>query len=546
MFCALLFVLNEGKFIRYALEGYLSSPLVEKIIVVEGCVKLNKAAGSDDGLSTDNTAKVVANVSKGDKSKRIVFEQYGWAEGKSELQNRCMELAEKHAPNAKYFILAGGDEVYAAADLERLKKEIERLGNPDIPLYEFVHLWKRPDWRAKGSTWDWWMHRCYRNHGPGMRFGFHAGPPMKPDGSKLKDGVKVRGVKVFHYSAMKDKKDILDRIGFYKLRDRKGRDTWTDWSPGKPTQWTHGGGTAEPYTGPHPPVIADVVWDLVPGLPKPRVAIYLTPFAGEQEIVKPFITHLARLCYLTVFSLRDPGWKGVKFREVNDLESQVKKSDWLVTASRSVILAPVGKQNVIFAFAAPKRHLNLSGYRVVCLDEGVGSKWSGKARVVDNPAKLLLGIEEMPVVVGGGPARPISHSSPAIFSTAQVGKNGTPGKLGKSGKVGVANTRPFVVVWEFTNPLKEQMSPKLGHLGYGVKTANGRKVSGMRHVVGIPTLPPDGPFRAEITIPVSNLRPGEYIIEFDFRYKNKWGRNRGVEPLRILIHVDKYGKIWVR
>jgi len=268
--------------------------------------------------------KVVKAVIAEDKTDRIVYERVGWVENKSALQNRCIELMEQHASRVEYYILAGGDEVYDPADLERLKKEIERLHRPDIPLYEFVHLWKRPDLRAVDSMWDTWMHRCYRNHGKGMRFGHHAGPPAKPDGSQLNPGVKVRGVRVYHYSAMKDKRDIQDRIKFYQQRDGKGKDTWTDWQPGKPTQWTHGGGTAKAYDGPHPPAIAADVWGLVPDMPRPKKCkVFLSGRKADQEKAKDFIVQLSDLCPTTVVGMVNPRWPEVQFRKVRDLKKML-------------------------------------------------------------------------------------------------------------------------------------------------------------------------------------------------------------------------------
>lgn len=539
MFGVLVFALNEGKFIGYALRGYLSSPLVKKIAVTEGCVKLNAHAANAHGLSKDNTADVVRKVIAEDKTDRIVYERMGWVEGKSVLQTRCIELIED-TPGIEYCILAGADEIYDPADLERLKKEIQRLNKPDVPLYEFVHFWKRPDLRATGSMWETWMHRCYRFHGKGMRFGHHAGPPLKPDGSQLGPSVKVKGVKVYHYSAMKDSRDIKDRLKFYQQRDKRGTDTWTHWKPGQPTQWTHGGGTAEAYHGPHPPAIRDDVWALVPDMPKLKTKVFIPSRKEERERVKDFVIGLSKLCDLTAIGLTNPRWPGVQFRKVSNLKKMLDGVELLVVANRNLSLMPIAKHNVIFAcYPAPAHKPFLSGYKVVCLDEKTGKTWSGKAVQVKNPAQMLTRLGEMPVVVGDGMSYAVSQPASA------VGKPTAPGKLGAAGQVRIISTRPLVASWDFVNPLDQALEGKRSRIGYELRLASGRVVNSKRPITTTPDLTPGSGFRAEISLPI-DLPPSEYVVLFDFQVKGKWGQDMGIEPLKIMYAIDKSYRIWVR
>jgi len=263
MFGVLIFALNESKFIGYALRSYLQSPLVDIIIVVEGCVALNAHAANEYGLSKDNMADVIGAVMAEDTTGgRIVYERYGWAEGKAELRTRCIQLCEEWCPDVAYYLQTDGDEIVTPDDLKTLKKEIDKH-KPDLVLFKYWHFWRQPDLVATGSLWDAQIPRCYRNYGAGMYFTSHAGGPRRPGGFHLK-GQFHSSVRVYHYGPMKDKRDVLDKLAFYQARDGKGTDTWTGWKKGKPTHWTHGGGSAIKFTGQHPPAIAEDVWKLVP------------------------------------------------------------------------------------------------------------------------------------------------------------------------------------------------------------------------------------------------------------------------------------------
>ena len=260
MFGALIFALNEAKFIGYVLRSYLASPLVKVIVVVEGCVALNAHAANEYGLSKDGMADVIGAVMADDD--RIVYERYGWAENKAELRTRCIRLCEEWCPSVAYYLQTDGDEIITPDDLKALKAEIDKH-QPDMILFKYWHFWKRPDLVAVGSLWDAYIPRCYKNHGMGMYFTNHAGGPRRPGGFHLKSQFNS-SVRVYHYGPMKDRQDVMDKLEFYRKRDNLGLDTWTDWKPGRPTHWTHSGGGAIKFAGQHPPAIAGDVWDLVP------------------------------------------------------------------------------------------------------------------------------------------------------------------------------------------------------------------------------------------------------------------------------------------
>jgi hypothetical protein len=262
VFGVLIFALNESKFIGYALRSYLQSPLVKVVVVVEGCVVLNAQAANAYGLSRDGMADVIAAVMADDPTDRIIYERYGWAEKKAELRTRCIRLCEEWCPDVGYYLQTDGDEIITPDDLKILKAEIDRQ-KPDLVSFKYWHFWKQPDLVAVGSLWDAYIPRCYKNHGAGMYFTSHAGGPRRPGGFHLK--VKFNSsVRVYHYGPMKNGRDVMDKLEFYRKRDNKGVDTWTDWKAGKATHWTHGGGGAVKFTGQHPPVIAGDVWKLIP------------------------------------------------------------------------------------------------------------------------------------------------------------------------------------------------------------------------------------------------------------------------------------------
>lgn len=372
MFSIFTFVLNEAKFLPYAIKSWLESPLVSRVAVVEGCVRLNETADvTEAGLSTDGTGEAVRRLQREHpRGKDVSFEQIGWVADKAVLQNRGLQLLRLF--QTPWVIIAGGDELYKAEDLEVLA-EACRATKANVVTYPFYHFWRRPDVVAKGSSWDVWMHRCYRVN-PGMRFKAHNAPPTGCGGTQA----KCPGCHVYHYVGMKDKPTVDAKVAFYKKRDGhrlKVQDTWTDWRWGDKTQWTHSGGSAERFKGEHPSVIASEVWQLLPRdsdgrvMPVPRVpwdvqSLRITTDAQalQQPGLELWIGAIARIIpdvkiYAVLLDDTVAGIPVSKFDMADLFGAQV-----VVSCSPNVRMAPRAKVNVALRFPSSPSHLSERGY----------------------------------------------------------------------------------------------------------------------------------------------------------------------------------------
>jgi len=119
-------------------------------------------------------------------------------------------------------------------------------------------------------------------------------------------------------------------------------------------------------------------------------------------------------------------------------------------------------------------------------------------------------------------------------------------RTGKTGKLRVLSLRPLVVQWDFVNPLSATMIPKQDYVGYEVRFASGRVVQSRRTVTNVQgTLKPGHSVSIKISPPVQ-MPSGEYEMWFDFLHGNKWGEKLGFEPIKLLMHVDRNGRLSVR
>lgn len=275
MFAVGMSILNEEKFVSFAIRSLLACREVDVIAVVEGCVKLNAHAGNEDGLSTDNTAEVIWDtMDKYDTEGRVIFDRFGWAKDKSILQNRCIELSSGRGSD--WYLITAGDEIWDKNELRWLAGFLRRAQGIQVVCPTFYQFWHRPDCVAVGSAWSVQQHRFYKIH-KGMRFSRHNCPPVGPRGQKLAGRtLKTDRIHIWHMVAMKDEKDILDKLSLYQKRDghrlKIRPDYWTewdyeDWKRGvrRPVGWTHGGGSVNAFHGTFPDIIAgDVLWKLLP------------------------------------------------------------------------------------------------------------------------------------------------------------------------------------------------------------------------------------------------------------------------------------------
>lgn len=245
--------LNEEKFISASLSSVLKHKNIAKVAVVEGAVNLFSHAANDEGLSVDRTQDKVLQVMK-KAGNKLIYERYGWASDKSELRNRALQLLGK---NIDYVLIVDADEVYKQEDLDNLVQAMKDNPRTGVFLYSFYHFWKKSDTIAVGGQWNSQMFRCFKYEDKSLHWEHHGAPVVNGEGQfiNVTDGSKVLdSVHVYHYGAMKDEKRILEKLEYYRKRDTnlKVKNTWSEWEPGKETQWTHGDGTAEPFTGSHP------------------------------------------------------------------------------------------------------------------------------------------------------------------------------------------------------------------------------------------------------------------------------------------------------
>lgn len=145
------------------------------------------------------------------------------------------------------------------------------------------------------------------------------------------------------------------------------------------------------------------------------------------------------------------------------------------------------------------------------------------------------------------PSKTKAGRKPAHKSAPSRGKpEDVKPRTGKTGTLKVTSLRPLVVQWDFVNPLGSTMEVKHNHVGYEIRFASGRVVQRRRTVTNVQSpLKPGHGFSVKIS-PSVNLPSGEYELWFDFLHGNKWGERLGFEPIRLLMLVDRNGRVSVR
>lgn len=251
--------LNEEEFINPSLRSMLKMKNVKKIAVVEGCVSLNESQANEYGLSQDQTKNRIMNVIDSDPHGKIVYDRYGWAEDKAELRNRALDLLGK---DVDYIMVVDADEVWKEEDFDILMRYIKSKPRTSVVWYPALHFWKSFDMVAVGGQWDAPLFRFFKYADKSLRWREHHTPVVNKEGisiTALGQEAFINHVKFYHYGSIKPQSKILAKLEYYKKRDTDLNvvDTWSNWKPGDPTQWTHGGGTAIEYRGDHPEEIED-------------------------------------------------------------------------------------------------------------------------------------------------------------------------------------------------------------------------------------------------------------------------------------------------
>jgi hypothetical protein len=380
-----IFALNEEKFISYAIRSFLASNVVKCVAVIEGHVKGYPTKGvSRKGLSTDGTAKVVKSI----KDDRVVFSQAGKVDNKAVLQNLGFDILQERLGLDAICGLAGADELYKPEGLRNVKKLF--MADPALRCLgpKFNHFWWRPDLVATGGTWNVKMHRWYRLPGQRMKFTNHAAPPTGCNKPKKETGE----VEVFHYVGMADAPRIAAKLDFYRKRDGHRLnvvDTWSKWKYGTATQWTHGGGGAERFTGEHPEVIADKVWELMPkdangkklSLPSVpwdekapekrdlKIGVFLEDDrVPNHHAIHALMKELAKEHTVIIYPLGDTFPEAAEFGLENNVRGFSAKglntNDLVILFPDTIAFTPIASKHIAVLWKKPSVNLNLSGYSV--------------------------------------------------------------------------------------------------------------------------------------------------------------------------------------
>jgi glycosyltransferase involved in cell wall biosynthesis len=245
-----IIALNESKFLDVAIQSVFDHNHIEKIAVVEGCDVVNKDNADPYGLSVDFQYEEVNYL----LSPKIIYSQYGWSANKAELRNHALEILKE---KCNYILVLDGDEAWNNENLDKLVNEIKK--NPDTGVFWFKtwHFWKKNNQVTVGGQWDKPLFRFFKFEDKTLHFERHELPPVDKDGIQInvRDGEKFfNDIEFYHYGGLKGNKEIKEKLDYYKKRDDhlKVVDTFTNWKPGDPTQWTHGGGTVEEFNKDHP------------------------------------------------------------------------------------------------------------------------------------------------------------------------------------------------------------------------------------------------------------------------------------------------------
>ena len=254
--------LNEDKYIGASLRSIIKHKNISKVAVVEGATQLFAHASDKGGLSVDKTRDEVLKVLKEKNGEKIIYERYGWAADKSELRNRSLELLGK---NYNYIMVLDADEVWKQDDLDKLVEFVKENPEANIINYPAYHFWKKSNLVAVGSQWDTFLFRFFKYSDKTLHWEHHGASVANEHhillDTKDKEKIVCDNIHFYHYGALKDEKRIKEKLEFYKKRDThlKVKNTWSNWKKGKPTQWTHGKGSAVKFRGTHPPEVKKII-----------------------------------------------------------------------------------------------------------------------------------------------------------------------------------------------------------------------------------------------------------------------------------------------
>lgn len=256
---ACMIVLNEEEYIKYSLESIYD--FADEIIIVEGAVKKAAFMSTTDGHSIDKTLSIIKSFPDPQNKIRLITKTGFW-ENKQEMRDKCIELMQ-----GNYLFFVDGDEVYKKEDLKLLRKKVRQNPKIDVFHWEHNHFWKNFNLVATGSIWEMHLFRFCKKL-PGMKHTKTHAMLSDTKGRTIwfnNDYYKPRSlcikeISCYHFAYVKNQSSVENKLKFYKSRDGhslKVVNTHANWLPGKPTQPTHGGGSAEAFKGDLPAVMKE-------------------------------------------------------------------------------------------------------------------------------------------------------------------------------------------------------------------------------------------------------------------------------------------------
>lgn len=209
---AIMTIFNGEQFLPAVLESL--NKLVDKLIVVEGCVKLNNHS-SKSHTSSDNSLKIIRENAKKLDTQIITNTTY-W-KNKAEMLNRALELVK-----TEWILLASDDEVYHEDEIKNIRKEVEK-NEEDSLLIPHYHFWKGLDKYITGYDWDVIHLRLFKV----KKGDYFTGIETLTDKNGIaryytdngnRKGKLLKDVHIYHYAYCKSNQNVLDKTIFYLRR----------------------------------------------------------------------------------------------------------------------------------------------------------------------------------------------------------------------------------------------------------------------------------------------------------------------------------------
>jgi glycosyltransferase involved in cell wall biosynthesis len=101
---------NEQDYLQYALDSIY--PIVDQIVIVEGCDLVSKPFATDKGLSIDRTGEIVQQYP--DTGSKINYIPYGFCQDKNDLRQRSLEEVSS---DTDYVLVFDGDFMYREEEI---------------------------------------------------------------------------------------------------------------------------------------------------------------------------------------------------------------------------------------------------------------------------------------------------------------------------------------------------------------------------------------------------------------------------------------------